>query len=101
MGPSFTCAIAGEGERTLVVLVGEIDIASVPNVVSVAGEAVRRQRPIVVDLGGVSFIDGSGLDSLMAFAQTAADGGCAVSFVHRPPVVNRILDLTNESLSVS
>jgi anti-sigma B factor antagonist len=95
----FTCSLVADGDRSRIVLTGEIDIAIAIRFDAVATDALERELPIVVDLSAVSFIDGSGLASLMALAERAATAECSVTFQHRPPVVSRILDLTHEALA--
>src|SRR5829696_8044368 len=47
--------------RNWLVLVGELDFGSAPQLVAALNAAQRDGRPIVVDLRGLRFIDSSGL----------------------------------------
>lgn len=55
---------------------GELDIATAGHLKSVLCPLLAGGRPVVLDLAGVSFIDSSGLATLMAAVRAAdADGG--------------------------
>lgn len=76
-----------------IVVVGDIDMASGPllNAAIVAHEVGHR---IVLDLGGVSFIDSSGLRSLLAASRRASLGESMVSLRSVGPEVTRLLEIT-------
>lgn len=87
-----------KGARTLV-LTGSLDLASKPALAE-AGRVVLLQDgafKLTLDLAGVSFIDSSGLGTLIELAGLASDRGC--SFALRSPSrrVQRVLDLTGLS----
>jgi anti-sigma B factor antagonist len=95
---TFTWRLTSEPARTRLVLVGEIDIAAHDELLRAVSAVSATEVPLVVDLGAVTFVDGSGITALMALTQTAVDRGIAVGFTDRPPVVDRVLDLTATTL---
>jgi anti-anti-sigma factor len=88
-----------ELERSRLVLVGEIDIAARDELLTAVEQAASKSLPLVVELGAVTFLDGSGISALMAITQVAVDRGISIGFTDRPPVVARVLDLTETSLA--
>lgn len=72
---------------------GDVDA----NLRAEAGSAMRRmverQRPIVIDVSGVTFIDSSGLAFLIVCAQTGARDGTRVRLVDPPGIVLDLLDV--------
>lgn len=87
---SLTIDIDDDG--TMVVH-GDIDMAGGPVL-----EAVLRQRentdPVVIDLAGVSFIDSSGLRSLLDAGRRARSRGTDVVLRAVGPEVARLLEIT-------
>jgi anti-sigma B factor antagonist len=97
--PVFSWSLELEPERTRLILIGEVDIAVRDELLQACDLAAGRGLPIVVELGGVTFLDGSGISALMAVTQAAVDRGVTIGFIDRPPVVARILDLTDTELA--
>lgn len=77
----------------VVSLAGELDMMTVPALVS-ALAAARRSR-VIVDLSGLEFMDSSGVRALID-AQTPAlsDGGSLVLVVRPESVPGRVVELT-------
>lgn len=92
---SVAVHVAGEGVVELVV-VGEIDVATAPTLRGAILDAIDRHHPtmVLVDLGGVGFMDSTGIGALVAGRNHALE--CAVQFrVRRPqPVVLKVLQVT-------
>lgn len=73
---------------------GELDAATANDLESALAEAAATGDLIEVDLGGVTFIDSSGLRALLVSQQSAADAGGALVIGAMTPAVDRLLDLT-------
>jgi len=80
-----------------VVLVGEIDIAARDDVDRVVCALGTGDRTVTIDLTGVTFIDGAGLDALVRIAEAAVASGATVRYGSSRPVT-RYLDLTDSVL---
>jgi anti-anti-sigma factor len=82
--------IAGTTEDPLLVLTGEIDVASVVGLRTAVDELPRTPCPIAIDLAGVTFMDSTGLGWLAGLAR----GGCEVTLVGTPEPIRKLLDVT-------
>jgi anti-anti-sigma factor len=77
-------------------LAGEIDMASA----DVLDEAIERAFAIdgiarvVLDLQRTTFLDSSGVRSLLLANQAASESGIAFRIMNPPPIARRVLELT-------
>jgi anti-sigma B factor antagonist len=84
------CAL---GSEVVLTAAGEVDIASVPAVAAVFAETVTSTcRRVVIDAGGITFLDAAGLRALLNVPQGR---GHDVDIVLRRPSrpVRRVLEL--------
>ena len=76
-----------------IVISGDVDIAGGPVL-----EAALQQRDhdgrVILDLGGVSFMDSSGLRNLLNASRRAKDRGADVVLRNVGPAVWRLLEIT-------
>jgi anti-anti-sigma factor len=93
--PEFHVAVHPNREQVVVAPRGELDLASLA--------AVERQlddlrdvgfADIVVDLRGVTFLDSSGLQLLLAASRQASASGCRFRLVQGDAAVQRLLEIT-------
>ena len=84
----------GGGAVTRVVVRGEVDTATAGLVEAAWPEALEPGTPVEVDLSGVSFIDSSGLRSLVVGHKAAVAAGVGLTIVEPTTVVRRLLDIT-------
>jgi anti-anti-sigma factor len=88
--------IASDGDRIDVTIRGELDAHSAVPFEQRAADALAAQdsvRTMVLDLDGITFIDSSGLRSLLRLQESCDERG-GMLFVRRPSdVVSRIIDL--------
>ena len=63
--------IRSQGNATIVALSGDVDLDSSPQVRSVLLDSVRDKRVVLVEMSAVSYIDSSGVASLIEAYQTA------------------------------
>ena len=63
----------GDSQSTIVNVFGEIDIANAAAFGDSLAEACERGRHIIVDIAGVTFIDSSGVNTLLAIANRIGD----------------------------
>jgi anti-anti-sigma factor len=82
------------GPYTVVGVAGDIDVATAPNLRdSVLGLLNRGEDNLVLDLRGVTFIDSTGVGSLLRIHHRAGLLGVGVHFVADQPAVLRVIDV--------
>jgi anti-sigma B factor antagonist len=87
---SLTIEIADDG---VIVVSGDIDMAGGP-VLTASVLQQEGDSPTVIDLAGVSFIDSSGLRSLLDTSRRAQARGTEVVLRSIGPEVARLLEIT-------
>jgi anti-sigma B factor antagonist len=89
--PIFSVTTRTEGADLVVVALGELDIAGAPAIRKlIADSATSGRERVVVDLSGVTFIDGAGLGGLLAEPRRK---GVEVVLRAPSPPVERLLEL--------
>ena len=93
-GMAFALSHEIQGEQGLLTLVGELDTAAAGDVDDAVDELLGRGvRTLVFDLGQISFIDSSGLRSLIR-ARQALGGEDAVQLRSPQAATLRLLEIT-------
>ena len=87
---SVSIDVAGDGA---IVVRGDIDMAAGP-LLEASILQRENQHPVVIDLEGVSFIDSSGLRSLLDAARRAQARGTEIVLRSVGPEVARLLEIT-------
>jgi anti-sigma B factor antagonist len=82
-----------ENGSTVVAFEGEIDLSCSPEARKVLLACVKRKVPVVVDLSAVTYIDSSGVASLVESLQTARKGGTAFILAAVSEAALRVLQL--------
>ena len=79
----------------LIALTGEFDLAGVQKFEGELSK-LEAENPgvVVVDLGGLSFMDSSGLRALVMADQRATKAGRRLAIVPGPPTVRRVFEIT-------
>jgi anti-sigma B factor antagonist len=94
-GPEIT--VAQEGNRVRVCLRGALDLASGSSMdATCAALSSRRLQPalVLLDLGGVTFCDSSGLRALLRVTDRLTRQGTNVRLANVPAQTRRVLQLT-------
>jgi anti-anti-sigma factor len=78
----------------VVSVVGEMDLAVVAEFLEHALACLDRAHALALDLGGVSFIDSSGLGALVRVRKEAADRGKSLTLVNVSASTHRLLEIT-------
>jgi anti-sigma B factor antagonist len=91
----FDCQTRREGDRVRLSLYGELDIAAAGRLDAELAE-IERQSPaqIVLDLSHLTFLDSTGLRSIIAADARAKEEGRRVTLVQGPEVVRRVFAIT-------
>lgn len=94
MESNLNVDVRDEPDATVLTVSGELDMASSPRL----AEAFRRlhpaARPLIVDLGGLEFIDVTGLHVLLEARERTRQAGVRLTVVNASRVVLRLLKLT-------
>ena len=77
----------------IVSLRGEVDLENSPKAREILLECVGKGQGVVVDLSEVSYIDSSGVASLVEAFQSAKKGGSGFGLVSVNPAALRVLEL--------
>ena len=76
MDPSgFSITVSDVDRQTVVLVRGELDLATAPDLEAVVGDRMDAGQEVVVDLRELEFMDSSGLRVLVAAHSRARDGG--------------------------
>lgn len=89
----MTEAIREVQGRLVVALAGEIDLDRAPMVRRQLLDCVKRQQDVLVDLSAVTYIDSSGIASLVEALQWARRRGSDLSLVAVSPQALRVFEL--------
>ena len=84
----------GYDGRTVVALRGELDLADAAAVTAGLSAVVTREPWIIVDLGGLEFIDSSGVAALARGRRKAWQAGGDLVLAAPPRKVRRVLAVT-------
>ena len=85
--------IKEEQGNHIVLLQGEVDLESSPKARQIMLEAVERGKTILVDLASVTYMDSSGIASLVEAFQRAKKKEIGFALVSVNPAVLRVLHL--------
>ena len=86
-------SVREEGRAVVASLAGDVDLESSPRARELLLGLVRGGRDVLVDLSAVSYIDSSGVASLIEAFQLARRGGTGFALVAPNPAALRVLEL--------
>jgi anti-sigma B factor antagonist len=96
--PAFHCTLQTRvSGAAWVHAVGELDLATSPQLSRMLGEALLNARLAVLDMRDITFIDSAGVHVLLDAASDAARNGCRLMLVRGPARVDDVLRLTGAS----
>jgi anti-sigma B factor antagonist len=85
-----------QGDQVVVRVKGELDLSTTPQLSAALDDAATATpSTVVLDLGGVSFIDSSALRVLVMAGRSLADGGRTLQIGPRSEMVARLLTMTS------
>jgi len=85
--------IRDAGNVAVVALEGDVDLEQSPTARKVLLECVEQGRDVVVDMASVTYIDSSGIASLVEALQTARRKGTAFALAAVSASARRVLEL--------
>ena len=84
-----------DGDRAVLTLIGELDIATVPRLQNAIDAALGvKPRQLVVDLRRLGFLDSSGLRQVIVLADRAAEEGWELILVRPEKAVLSVFQIT-------
>ena len=84
-----------DGDVAHLVLTGEFDLAGVQQFQEAIAKAEAQQpKALLIDLGGLSFMDSSGLRALVMAEERARAAQRRLAIVPGPPHVRRVFEIT-------
>ncbi|MEU4397649.1 STAS domain-containing protein [Micromonospora orduensis] len=92
--PHFDARTSTAPGRIVVTLTGECDLATRDELTAVLASAVRGAPVVVVDLGGLRFLDSTGLHTLVTAHQSARRDARRLYVVNAGGAVAEVLDIT-------
>lgn len=98
MESDFRVDARNEGRAAVVVVRGELDLASSPELEQQLERMLESDAELlVIDLRELEFMDSTGLSVIVSTHQRLSEAGRSLSVVKGPPQVQRLLDLTGVS----
>ncbi len=95
MHSQFRVDVRSEGRAAIIVVSGELDLASGPELEQVIeGVSGSASQLLVIDLRELDFMDSTGLSVIVRAHQRLADDGRRLGLVRGSAQVQRLLDLT-------
>jgi anti-sigma B factor antagonist len=91
---NFEVRTTAEAGRITVHPTGECDLAAREHLTAALLDAVRRSRVVLVDLSGLTFLDSSGVHSLVTAHHAAKQAGGRLHLVNAAGPVAAVLELT-------
>jgi len=89
----MTYEVREEGGALVVALEGDVDLESSPEARRILLESVAKNQPVYVDMSLVSYIDSSGVASLVEALQTARKAGSVFALASVSDAATRVLEL--------
>ncbi|RVX41974.1 anti-anti-sigma factor [Nonomuraea polychroma] len=92
---TLSARMTHHADHSVVALDGELDLCSAPCLLSAVAEALAaEQRPLTIDMAGLTFCDSHGLDALREAQREITSAGSALELTHVHGRVRRVLDIT-------
>ncbi len=95
VGSNLLIDVSREGERVVLRLDGELDLASVPLLEREVELAMRDDTAsIVLDLRGLEFLDSTGLRTILLLDKRSSERGQPFALVRGSEQVQRLMSMT-------
>jgi anti-sigma B factor antagonist len=94
MDSNLSVDVRDEPDAMVLTVSGELDMASSPRLAGALDRLDSIQRPLILDLAGLEFIDVTGLHVLLQARERAERTGVEFTLVNASRGVQRLLKLT-------
>ncbi|HEX6969043.1 MAG TPA: STAS domain-containing protein [Micromonosporaceae bacterium] len=93
--PDLSIAVRRTADEAVLILAGEIDMATAGRLSEAVNQALSDRPPrIVLDLGGVTFCDSQGLGTLIVLSRKASHAQSLLLLTNVNEFLLRVLDIT-------
>jgi anti-anti-sigma factor len=94
-GEGFRCEVSREHGAARIQALGELDLATVPILdAELAGLRDAGFPHLILDLGGLEFMDSTGLRCILRYDAEARQDGFSMALLPGPPAVQRVFQVT-------
>lgn len=90
----LTFTIDQAADRTVLLVAGEIDMQTAPALRAQVDDLDVAHRALVLDLGGVEFVDSSGLGALLGIKKQQDRAGGSLVLARVSTSVARVIEIT-------
>jgi anti-sigma B factor antagonist len=98
----FRISVRDDADVVTVTIEGEVDVATAPTLRDELYRLIERgTNHIVVDLGGMEFIDSTGLGVFVGALKRSREGGGELQLRSLRPAARKIFDITGLSTAFS
>ena len=92
--PEFNCLMSIDHGEAVVAVTGELDMSTAPELSrSLAGVLDQHPQRLTLELGGLEFIDSTGLTLLVRTSKHLKAHEGALELAHPTPPVRRVLEI--------
>jgi anti-sigma B factor antagonist len=91
---ALTCHISRDGLNTVVVLVGELDIATRRLLTALASPCIAHGASLTLDCAQVTFLDSQGLNALLELRRATIGSGAVLLLASPSQAVTRQLSMS-------
>lgn len=92
--PEFSCLASLDHGEAVVAVAGELDMSTAPELSrSLAGVLEQHPQRVTLDLGGLAFIDSTGLTLLVRTSNHLKRHEADLRLAHPTPPVRRVLEI--------
>jgi anti-sigma B factor antagonist len=94
---AFSCTCLEQGASTVVVAVGEVDLASSGRLRQALNDALSGSASVIVDCALITFCNSCGIETLLRAQRSASDAGAYFALASVPDCLDRVLKLAGLS----
>jgi len=96
-GPSLAIQQHLAGGRQTILIAGELDKATAPQLDALISRLATRPGEIVLDVKGLTFMDSTGVRLILRALELCSEHGCSFTLRSPTPEVRRLLDAAGVS----
>jgi anti-anti-sigma factor len=90
----FDIVVRNDDDRLVVMPRGDLDVATGDEFGDALERAMQHDGPVVVDMAGLTFVDSTGINTVLRALRFAANNGTALVVRSAPPNIRRVFEIT-------